>query len=326
MLTPVSSRATSVGPVKRSTPCSTATSPEMAKCYKMAILLSKQILWMCLGSSRLLDSRQYCYHLKVRVLKSQRRPRCRTIPKSLWRVKMVNSAWNESAAVTAGRRGRPRQFKDPTGATSEQKQRRWVNGRMDVLSRLLRPNLNHHLGVYSRAVTLKMGCEWNVWTACKREGCTEHAPRQHPRLAERSASLPAVTAETRAAVTASRYLLQTRYQMEQAEVSECITLHLHSSHSPTPRVSFLILFTRFPRDIDPLSVPSAQLSLHLGRLPLGLISPEWNDILAQQLVNVEGVRGLRRATARETVTHSIRRRLLLRRILTYSDVLSWIQN
>lgn len=62
--------------------------------------------------------------------------------------------------------------------------------------------------------------------------------------------------------------------MEQVEVSECITLHLHSSHSPTPRVSFLILFTRFPQDIDPLSIPSAQLSAHLTRLPLGLISPE----------------------------------------------------
>lgn len=127
----------------------------MAKCYKMAILLSKQILWMCLGSSRLLDGRQYRYHLKVWVLKSQRRPGRRTIWKSLWRVKTVNSAWNESAAVTAGGRGRPRRFKDPNGARSEQKQRRWMNGRMDVLSRLLRPNLNHHLGVYSRAAALK---------------------------------------------------------------------------------------------------------------------------------------------------------------------------
>lgn len=126
----------------------------MAKCYKMAILLSKQILQMCLGSSRLLDSRQYRYHLKVWVLKSQRRPGCRTIPKSLWRVKTINSAWNESAAVTAGGRGRPRRFKDPNGARSELKQRR-TNGRMDVLSRLPCPNINHHLGVYSRAVALK---------------------------------------------------------------------------------------------------------------------------------------------------------------------------
>lgn len=98
--------------------------------------------------------------------------------------------------------------------------------------------------------------------------------------------------------------------MEQVEVSECITLHLHSSHSPTPHVSFLILFTCFPQDIDPLSVPSAQLSSHLTRLPLGLISPEGNDILAQQLVNVEGVSNLPRATALETVTYSMRRRLL----------------
>lgn len=132
-------------------------------------------------------------------------------------------------------------------------------------------------GCLQQSSGAKMGCEWNVWTACKREGCTEHALSQHPRLAERSASSPAVTAEPWAAVTASRYLLQMSSQMERVEVSERITLHLHSSHSPTPRVSFLILFTRFPQDIDPLSVPSAQHSSHLTRLPLDPTSPEWND-------------------------------------------------
>lgn len=188
-----------------------------------------------------------------------------------------------------------------------------MNGRMDVLSRLKSSS-----GCLQQSSGAKMGCEWNVWTACKREGCTEHALSQHPRLAEQSTSLPVVTVEPCAAVTASRYLLQMRSQMEQVEVSECITLHLHSSHSPTARVSFLILFTSFPQDIDPLSVPSAQLSSHLTRLPLGLISPEWNDILAQQLVNVEGVSNLRRVTARETVTYIMRQSLLQQTSIFFS--------
>lgn len=115
-------------------------------------------------------------------------------------------------------------------------------------------------GCLQQSSGAKMGCKWNVWTACKREGCTERALSRHPGLAECSASLPVVTVEPCAAVTASRYLLQMRSQKEQVEVSECITLHLHSSHSPTARVSFLILFTRFPPMIS-IHSPSSRSSL-----------------------------------------------------------------